>query len=137
MSRDVLIPRVLIIDDTWFQREKLISFFSHYGFTVVAEAENGVEGVKLFERHKPDLVTMDVNMPFMGGIEAVREIIGKHPDAVIIMISAMGDPMTIKEARLAGACDFIIKPFNSDILANKIENLLKDSFPEFFSRQKS
>ncbi len=136
MSKDGLIPRVLIVDDTWFQREKLISFFNQSGFTVVAEAENGVEGVDLFERHKPDLVTMDINMPFMGGIEAVREIIGKHPDAIIIMISAMGDPMTIKEARLAGACDFIVKPFNNDILANKIEKLLMDSFPDFYSRQK-
>jgi two-component system chemotaxis response regulator CheY len=136
VSKEWLIPRVLIVDDTWFQREKLISFFSQYGFTVVAEAENGVEGVELFERHKPDLVTMDVNMPFMGGIESVREIIGKHPDARIIMVSAMGDPMTIKEARLAGACDFIVKPFNSDILANKIEKLLKESFPDFYSRQK-
>lgn len=136
MRKDGLIPRVLIVDDTWFQREKLISFFSQHGFTVVAEAENGVEGVDLFERHKPDLVTMDVNMPFMDGIESVRKIIGKHPDAIIIMISAMGDPMTIKEARLAGACDFIVKPFNSDVLASKIEKILKDSFPDFFNRQK-
>lgn len=135
MSKEWLIPRVLIVDDTWFQREKLISFFNQYGFSVVAEAENGVKGVDLFERHKPDLVTMDVNMPFMGGIEAVREIIGKNPDAIIIMVSAMGDPMTIKEARLAGACDFIVKPFNSDILANKIEKLLKEPFPDFFNRK--
>ena len=71
-------------------------------------------------------------MPYMDGIEAVREIIRKYPDAKIIMVSGMGDPHTIKEAKLAGASDFVVKPFNENVLMRKIEKLLMDSFPDFF-----
>lgn len=130
-----LIPRVLLVDDTWFHRETLNNFLSGSGFEIIAEAENGLEGIELFDKHKPDLVTMDVNMPYMDGIKAVRKIISRHPDALIIMVTGMGDPHTIKEARLAGASDFIVKPFKEPVLMRKIEKLLAPSFPDFFNVQ--
>ena len=132
MSNDKLIPRVLIVDDAWFHRDKLKLIFIQSGFEIVGEAENGLEGVEIHDHFNPDLVTMDVNMPYMDGIEAVREIIRKYPDAKIIMVSGMGDPHTIKEAKLAGASDFVVKPFNENVLMRKIEKLLMDSFPDFF-----
>ena len=136
MSKGHLIPRVLLVDDTWFHREKLNIFLSDSGFDIVAEAENGLEGIKLYDLHKPDLVTMDVNMPYLDGIEATRDIIRKHPNAVIIMVTGMGDPHTIKEAKMAGASDFVVKPFNEHELMKKIKKLLSQSFPDFFNINK-
>ena len=135
MSNSGLIPRILIIDDTWFQRERLKSFFTERGYDIAGEAENGIEGVELFEKTKPDVVTMDINMPFMGGIEAVRRIVGINPKAFIIMVSAMGNPSTIKEAIDAGAYDFVVKPFDPNELSRKIKNGIADSFPDFFNQK--
>jgi two-component system, chemotaxis family, chemotaxis protein CheY len=132
MSDELLVPKILIVDDTSFQRERLRIFFQKIGCEIVAEADNGQNGIDLFTLYVPDLVTMDVNMPYMGGIEAVREIIKKNPDARIIMVSAMGDPETIKEAISAGAKDFVIKPFSYNTMKKTVSKILSDFFPGFF-----
>jgi two-component system chemotaxis response regulator CheY len=128
-----LIPRVLIIDDTYFQRDRLRLIFQSAGFDIAGEADNGVKGVDLYNKLMPDLVTMDINMPYMGGIDAVREIVGSHADARIIMVSAMGNPSTIKEAKMAGALDFAVKPVSSDSFLSKVRKILESSFPDFYS----
>lgn len=102
---------VLICDDAVFMRTMLGNIFRDAGFEIVGEAENGRQGVEKYQALKPDLVTMDIVMPEMGGIEAVREITEKDPNAYIVMCSALGQPALIAQALQAGARDFIIKPF--------------------------
>ena len=132
MAGDLCAPKILIVDDTSFQRDRLKTFFQNLGCEVVAEADNGQQGIDLFILHIPDLVTMDVNMPYMGGIDAVREIVRLKPSARIIMVSAMGDPETIRESISAGAKDFVIKPYSSDTLKKVVAKILSDLFPHFF-----
>jgi two-component system chemotaxis response regulator CheY len=104
-------PSVLIVDDALFMRMMIKDILSKDGFVVVGEAENGAEAVEKYARLKPDLVTMDIVMPEMDGIEAVRSIIKMDPGAKVLMCSAMGQQPLVVEALEAGARDFIIKPF--------------------------
>jgi two-component system, chemotaxis family, chemotaxis protein CheY len=104
-------PSVLIVDDALFMRMMIKDILSKDGFEIVGEAENGVEAVKKYAELHPDLVTMDIVMPEMDGIEAVRNIIKIDPGARVLMCSAMGQQPLVVEALEAGAKDFIIKPF--------------------------
>ena len=94
------------------------------GFEVVGEASSGVEAVKRYKELKPDLVTMDIVMPDMGGIDAVREIIDEDPDARILMCSAMGQQGLVVEAIQAGARDFVVKPFQPSRVIEAVQRLL-------------
>ena len=88
------------------------------GFSVAGEADDGVQAVNLFRELKPDLVTMDIVMPYKSGIDATREIVQLDPQAVVIMCSALGQESLVMEAIEAGATDFIVKPFRGeDVLA--------------------
>ena len=102
---------VLIVDDALFMRMMIKDILSKDGFEIVGEAENGVEAVKKYAELHPDIVTMDIVMPEMDGIEAVRNIIKIDPAAKVLMCSAMGQQPLVVEALEAGAKDFIIKPF--------------------------
>jgi two-component system, chemotaxis family, chemotaxis protein CheY len=102
---------VLICDDALFMRVTLGDILTGAGYEVVGQAENGTQAVSMYRQLRPDLVTMDIVMPDMGGIDAVREIIEEHPDAKILMCSAMGQQALVKQAMDAGARDFIVKPF--------------------------
>jgi two-component system chemotaxis response regulator CheY len=105
-------PRTaLVVDDAGFMRTMLKDILTRQGFVVVGEAKNGAEAVELYRSLKPDLVTMDIVMPGLTGIEAVRAILAESPDAAIVMCSAMGQQAMVIEAIQAGARDFIIKPF--------------------------
>ncbi|PKQ27673.1 MAG: two-component system response regulator [Candidatus Anoxymicrobium japonicum] len=104
-------PSVLIVDDALFMRMMIKDILSKDGFEIAGEAENGVEAVKKYAELRPDLVTMDIVMPEMDGIEAVRNIIEIDPGATVLMCSAMGQQPLVIEALEAGAKDFIIKPF--------------------------
>jgi two-component system chemotaxis response regulator CheY len=104
-------PSVLIVDDALFMRMMIKDILSKDGFVVVGEAENGAEAVEKYANLKPDLVTMDIVMPEMDGIEAVRNIVKMDPGAKVLMCSAMGQQPLVVEALEAGARDFIIKPF--------------------------
>jgi two-component system chemotaxis response regulator CheY len=104
---------VLVVDDAAFMRATLRDIFSRNGYEVVGEAKNGIEALALYGQLRPGLVTMDIVMPEMGGIEAVRRIVQSDPGARVIMCSAMGQQALVIEAIQAGARDFVIKPFQA------------------------
>ena len=115
---------VLVCDDAIFMRTMISDILSQAGFEVVGEAESGVQAVEKYRALKPDLVTMDIVMPDMGGIEAVREIYKDHPDAKILMCSAMGQQALVVEAIQAGAKDFVVKPFQPSRVLEAVQGVL-------------
>ena len=106
--------KVLVVDDAAFMRMMLSKILTDNGYAVVGEAANGAEAVEKYEELQPDIVTMDITMPGVTGVEAVQKIMKKHPEAKIIMVSAMGQQSMVVEAVRAGAKDFIVKPFNAE-----------------------
>ena len=103
---------VLVVDDASFMRSMIRDIFARGPFVVAAEAENGEEAVRLYQEVHPHLTTMDIVMPQMDGITALREIMRLDPAAKVVMCSALGQEALIAEAIEAGACDFIVKPFH-------------------------
>ena len=116
--------RVLIVDDAAFMRMMIKDILEKNGFEVVGEASNGLKGVELYKTEKPDIVTMDITMPEMDGIEAVKAIKAFDPTAKVIMCSAMGQQTMVMDAIRAGARDFIVKPFQSDRVLEAIKKVL-------------
>lgn len=106
--------RVMIVDDAMFMRVTLKNILTKEGHEVVAEAQNGEEAVARYAETKPDVVTMDITMPKMDGISAVKAIMAEHPEARIVMCTAMGQKNMVMEAIQAGAKDFIVKPFQPE-----------------------
>lgn len=117
--------RVLIVDDAVFMRGLIKDVFSTPDFEIVGEATNGIEGVEKFKELNPDIVIMDIVMPFKSGIEATREIRQISPDVVIIMCSALGQETLVMEAIEAGANDFIVKPFKKEEVVAVVSKFLK------------
>ena len=115
---------VLICDDAIFMRTMIGDILTQAGFQIVGEAETGVQAVDKYRSLKPDLVTMDIVMPDMGGIEAVREICKTDPDAKILMCSAMGQQALVVEAIQAGAKDFVVKPFQPSRVLEAVQRVL-------------
>lgn len=115
---------VLIVDDAIFMRTMIADILKQAGFEVVGEAATGAEAVEKYRELKPDLVTMDIVMPDMGGIDAVREIIKEDPNARILMCSAMGQQGLVVEAIQAGARDFVVKPFQPSRVVEAVQRLL-------------
>jgi two-component system chemotaxis response regulator CheY len=115
---------VLVCDDAIFMRTMISDILSQAGFEIIGEAENGVQAVERYDQLKPDLVTMDIVMPDMGGIEAVREICQKDPEAKILMCSAMGQQALVVEAIQAGAKDFVVKPFQPSRVLEAVQRVL-------------
>jgi len=115
---------VLICDDAIFMRTMVGDILSQAGFEIVGEAETGVQAVEKYHQLKPDLVTMDIVMPDMGGIDAVREICKADPNAKILMCSAMGQQALVVEAIQAGAKDFIVKPFQPGRVLEAVQRVL-------------
>lgn len=116
--------KVLIVDDAAFMRMSLKSMLERNGFEVVGEAENGEVGVHKYKLCHPDLVTMDITMPKMDGIQALKEIKAYDRNARVIMISALGQEVFIKEAIKLGAKYFIVKPFKEEHVI-KVLNQIK------------
>ena len=119
-------PKALIVDDTKFMRSMLKTILEKKGFEVAGEAVNGKEAVEKFKEISPDLVTMDIIMPEMDGIEAVKEIVSINPDAKILMCSAMGQQALVIEAIQAGAKDFVIKPFQPTRVLEAIDRTMQE-----------
>lgn len=116
--------RVLIADDAKFMRMTIAKILEQGNHEVVGEAENGKQAVELYEKLNPDLVTMDITMPEMSGIEALKQICAKDPNAIVIMCSAMGQQKLVVEAIEAGAKDFIVKPFDENRVLEAINRVL-------------
>ncbi len=115
---------VLVCDDAIFMRTMIADILTQAGFEVVGEAESGVQAIEKYRQLKPDLVTMDIVMPDMGGIDAVREICREDPDARILMCSAMGQQALVVEAIQAGAKDFIVKPFQPSRVLEAVQRVI-------------
>lgn len=118
-------PTVLIVDDAMFMRVTIGNMLKDWGFEVVGEASNGKQAVAKFRELQPDLVTMDLTMPVMTGLEAVKVIMPEFPDAKIIMITALGKQNLVVDAIEHGASDFITKPFVKEKLKAVIDNLFE------------
>ncbi len=115
--------RVLVVDDAIFMRMKLKDILEKNGFEVVAEAQNGLEAIEKYKAEKPDLVTMDITMPEMDGITALKEIKKIDSNAKVIMCSAMGQQSMVMEAIQSGAIDFIVKPFDVDRVSQSLSKI--------------
>lgn len=117
--------RVLIVDDAAFIRVQLKRLLEKHGFEVVGEAENGKVALEKIEELKPDIVTLDITMPEMDGIECVKEI-NKLPDKpAVIMVSAMGQEIHVRQAILNGAKGFIVKPYKEDVVLKNLNKFRK------------
>ena len=116
--------RILVTDDALFMRITLRNILTKGGYEIVGEASNGRESIDLYQQTKPDLVTMDITMPEMDGITAVREIRKQFPNANIIMCTAMGQKNMVMEAVAAGAKDFIVKPFQPEKVIEAVQKLI-------------
>jgi two-component system chemotaxis response regulator CheY len=122
---EVKLKKVLIVDDTKFMRDILKNILKKKDLEIIGEASNGKEAVLKYQELKPDLVTMDIIMPEMDGIEAVKKIIQVDPSARILMCSAMGQQALVIEAIQAGARDFVIKPFQPARVLEAVDRALQ------------
>ncbi|MEE8546829.1 MAG: response regulator [bacterium] len=123
--------KVLIVDDAMFMRNMIGDIFEGKNFDdqefkVVAEAENGIEAIEKYQEHNPDIVTMDIVMPEMTGIEALKEIMKLDSKANIVMCSALGQDSLVMEALDSGAKDFIVKPFQPEKVLDVVLRILKE-----------
>ncbi|MGP4107081.1 response regulator [Virgibacillus sp. L01] len=116
--------RILLVDDAKFMRATLETIVKQDRHEVIGEAENGEEAIKLYKEMKPDLVTMDITMPVMNGIDAIKEIMKDHPEAKIVVCSAMGQQKVVVEAIEIGAKDFVVKPFDENRVLDTINRVL-------------
>jgi len=116
--------RILVVDDAAFMRMMVKEILTKNGFEVVGEASDGVQAVEKFNEFRPDLVTLDITMPEMDGITALKEIKKIDPNAKVIMCSAMGQQAMVIDAIQAGAKDFIVKPFQADRVIEAISKAL-------------
>jgi two-component system, chemotaxis family, chemotaxis protein CheY len=115
--------RILIVDDASFMRMMLRNILTSHGHTIVAEAENGLKAIEAYQASKPDIMLIDLIMPEMGGIEAVKRIMEIDPKAKVIICSAMGQQALVVEAMQAGARDFIIKPFQPTSVIEAVQKM--------------
>jgi len=120
--------KILIVDDAIFMRKTLSDILVKDGHEVVGEAENAKEAIDLYKRFKPDIMTLDIVMPEIDGINAmmaIREIMKFDNSAKILMVSAMGQQDLVVESIQAGAKDFIVKPFQSSSITNAVHRVLE------------
>ena len=116
--------KILVVDDAAFMRMMVKEVLTKNGFDVVGEAENGVKAVEQYGALQPDLVIMDITMPELNGIEALKTIKENDPAAKVIMCSAMGQQAMVIEAIQSGAKDFIVKPFQADRVVEAVRKVL-------------
>ncbi len=116
--------RILIVDDAAFMRMMIRDILSKNGYEVVGEAQDGAQAIEKYKELQPDLITMDITMPEMDGITALKEIRKLDTNAKVIMCSAMGQQAMVIDAIQAGAKDFIVKPFQADRVIEAIKKTL-------------
>lgn len=115
---------ILICDDAAFMRMMIKDILTKNGYNIVGEAENGAKAVEKYAELKPDLVLMDIAMPEMDGIEALKKIKAADANASIIMCSAMGQQAMVIESIQSGAKDFIVKPFQADRVLEAVQKVV-------------
>jgi len=115
---------ILLVDDAAFMRMMLKDILTKNGYTVVGEAENGLKAVEKFKELKPDLALMDITMPEMDGLQALKKIKAEWPDAKVVMCSAMGQQAMVIDAIQSGARDFIVKPFQPDRVLEAVRKVV-------------
>jgi two-component system chemotaxis response regulator CheY len=118
------VAKVLIADDAAFMRMKSAALLKELGHEVF-EAENGEEAVAMYAAHSPDAVLLDITMPVMDGLAALKAIMANDPTAKVAMVTAMGQQQVIMEAIKAGARDFVVKPFDASRIEEALWKLVK------------
>ncbi|MBW8780709.1 MAG: response regulator [Verrucomicrobia bacterium] len=118
--------KLLIVDDSLIMRRAIERSLGQSRFTEVHTATNGLLAVEMFERHQPDVVTMDITMPDMDGLAAVDEIMKRNPRAVILVVSALADKATAVEAVKRGAQGFLLKPVTAQSVQAALDDILSD-----------
>lgn len=118
--------KVLIADDSPLMRAMLTKILEKNDIEVIAEAKDGEEAVKLFEKHQPHLMTLDIEMPRKMGTEVLEELMGKYPDANIVMVSSLSDARVVMRCLKTGAKRYIVKPFDEDIVMEAIKKVIKE-----------
>ena len=113
-----MVNRLLIVDDALIMRMKIRKIAEQAGWTVIGEANNGEDGVQMYQQHTPDLVTLDMVMPKLDGVETLKAIRAADPTANVVMISAVDQKEKLTECISSGAMDFIVKPFDETQLLN-------------------
>lgn len=121
----IALARILIVDDAKFMRMTLSNILTKANHEIVGEGETGLEAIEQYRKLKPDLLTLDITMPEMSGLEAIRVIKKEFPEAKVVMCSAMGQQKMVVESIEAGAKDFIIKPFDEIRVLDAINRVLK------------
>ena len=116
--------KILVVDDAGFMRKMVQTHLTKAGYTDFIEGEDGARAVELYKENKPDLVIMDITMPNMNGIDALREIKSFDADAKVVMCSAMGQEAMVMDAIKLGALDFIVKPFKADRIVQTVNKVL-------------
>ena len=121
------LKRVLVCDDSAFMRKLIISYLLRNGFTVAGEAENGEVAIEQYKALRPDIVTMDITMPKMDGLSALKGIMAFDSKAKVVMMSSMGQEFMVIEAVRSGAKHFLVKPFKEKFVVETLNLLLKES----------
>ena len=116
--------KILLVDDAAFMRMMVKDTLTKAGYTDLYEAADGVQAVEAYSEVQPDMVIMDITMPNMDGLEALKAIKGKDPNATVVMCSAMGQESMVIEAIKSGAKDFIVKPFKPDRILKTVSSIV-------------
>ena len=116
--------KIMLVDDAGFMRMMIKNYLTKAGYSNFVEGEDGAQAVQLYQQEKPDLLIMDITMPNMDGIEALREIKKIDPGARVVMCSAMGQESMVMEAITLGAMDFIVKPFKEERIVQTVNKVL-------------
>jgi len=124
-KEDDTMAKILIVDDSRTSRKILREILEEAGLEVIGEAVNGKEGVELFETLQPDIVTLDITMPIMDGVEALKEIMKIDRTAKVIMVTAAGQKGNVVEALKMGAYEFVTKPYEEDVIIDVINKAMK------------
>lgn len=119
--------KILVVDDSSFMRNSLKTMLEKLGYSVVGTAENGVEAVAKFRDLKPDVVTLDIIMPQMGGVQGLKLLKSVNPNAVVVMVSSMADRDSITECLKAGATHYLLKPFDEAKVAEVMKRIAADA----------